>query len=97
MIIYNYSGKEITERPDYSLGRLIEIEGRVTFVLWDEVPQGTGVAKTAGEPLPTAEEIAAQKKAVAEQEFIATSSTRLNAVEATQDDIVLTLADLLGG
>lgn len=52
MIIYNYKGEEMAEHPNYELGRLIEIDGRVTFVLWDEVPQGTGEGKAAGEPLP---------------------------------------------
>lgn len=48
-------------------------------------------------PEPTPEEIAAQEKAKQEREFVENGNARMTAVEAANDDIILMLADMIGG
>lgn len=43
----------IVESPDYTKGRLLQIEDALTYVTWDECPQGTGIGAKCGELEPT--------------------------------------------
>lgn len=45
MKIYDTQGKELTERPDYNLGRLLQDPNdpeRYIYTTWAEVPAGEG-------------------------------------------------------
>lgn len=49
MKIYDTSGNELTERPDYSLGRLvqdIEDPDKYIYTTWEELPAGDGNGET---------------------------------------------------
>ena len=51
MKIYDTSGKELTERPDYSKGRLLQDPNdpeKYVYTTWDEIPAGQG----NGEEMP---------------------------------------------
>jgi len=52
MKIYDTSGKIIDGTPDYEAGRLLLYEDRMTYVTWDECPQGTGIGAECGEREP---------------------------------------------
>ena len=50
MKIYDTSGKELTERPDYTKGRLLQDKDnpeRYIYTTWDEVPVGQGNGEEA--------------------------------------------------
>ena len=49
MKIYDTSGNELTERPDYTLGRLIqdtEDSEKYIYTTWEELPAGDGNGET---------------------------------------------------
>ena len=51
MKIYDTSGKELTERPDYTKGRLLQDKDdpeRYIYTTWQEIPAGQG----NGEKMP---------------------------------------------
>ena len=49
MKIYDTSGNELTERPDYNLGRLVqdaEDADKYIYTTWEELPAGDGNGET---------------------------------------------------
>lgn len=66
-MIFDTDGNALDERPDYSAGRLLDIQGRVTYVTYEEIPQGTGIAAEQGETPPDDDEDAVDIEAVAAQ------------------------------
>lgn len=50
MKIYDTKGNELTERPDYERGRLLQDPNdpeRYIYTMWDEVPSGEGNGEEA--------------------------------------------------
>lgn len=49
MKIYDTSGNELTERPDYNLGRLVQDptdSDKYIYTTWEELPAGDGNGET---------------------------------------------------
>ena len=49
MKIYDTSGNELTERPDYTLGRLVQDptdSDKYIYTTWEELPAGDGNGET---------------------------------------------------
>lgn len=67
----------VVESPDYTKGRLLQIDDQLTYVTWDECPQGTGIGAKCGElepdaPLPTINDaLEAAKTAQAQADYTA--------------------------